>query len=65
MPPQFAWILKLNPLYYLVEVFRKPLFNGVIPDAKVWLIATGSAVVVLVLGGLIFTAKSSEYAYRI
>ncbi|MEJ2263143.1 MAG: ABC transporter permease [Anaerolineales bacterium] len=65
VPPQFAWILKLNPLYYLVEVFRKPLFNGVIPDAKVWLIATGSAVVVLVLGGLIFTAKSSEYAYRI
>jgi ABC-2 type transport system permease protein len=65
VPSQFAWILKLNPLYYLVEVFRMPLFNGVIPDARVWLIAFGSAFVVLMLGGLIFTAKSSEYAYRI
>lgn len=65
VPSQFAWILKLNPLYYLVEVFRMPLFNGVIPDARVWLIAFASAVVVLMLGGLIFTAKSSEYAYRI
>lgn len=61
----YAWLLKLNPLYYLVEIFRKPFFEGVIPDLQVWLIAAVSATVALVLGGLIFTAKSNEYAYRI
>jgi ABC-2 type transport system permease protein len=61
----YAWLLKLNPLYYLVEIFRKPFFEGVTPELHVWLIAAGSALVVLVLGGLIFTAKSNEYAYRI
>ncbi|HEX6304638.1 MAG TPA: ABC transporter permease [Anaerolineales bacterium] len=65
VPPQFAWILKLNPLYYILEIFRQPLFNGTIPDPNVWLVATGSAVTVLILGGWIFTTKSNEYAYRI
>jgi ABC-2 type transport system permease protein len=65
VPPQFAWILKLNPLYYILEIFRQPLFNGTIPDPQVWLIATGSALTVLILGGWIFTTRSNEYAYRI
>jgi ABC-2 type transport system permease protein len=65
VPENLVWVLKLNPMYYLVEIFREPLFEGVIPDISMWLIAAGSAIVALVLGGLIFTAKSNEYAYRI
>lgn len=65
VPAQFAWILKLNPLYYLLEIFRQPLFNGTIPHPNVWLIAASSAIIALVLGGWIFTTKSNEYAYRI
>jgi ABC-type polysaccharide/polyol phosphate export permease len=65
VPPHLAWILKLNPLYYLLETLRKPLFEGVTPDFQTWLIAAGSAFLALILGGLIFTAKSDEYAYRV
>lgn len=65
VPAQFAWILKLNPLYYLLETFRQPLFSGTIPDPHVWIISAASAVIALALGGWIFTTKSNEYAYRI
>ena len=65
VPKAWAWVFRLNPLYYLIEVFRQPLFAGVIPDGRVWVIAALYAVGAFVVGGLIFTAKSNEYAYRI
>ena len=65
VPPQLAWLLKLNPLYYMITIFRQPLFEGTIPDLTTWLIAGACAVIVLTLGGLVFTSRSHEYAYRI
>jgi ABC-2 type transport system permease protein len=65
VPDNLVWVLKLNPLLYMVDIFRQPLFDGIIPPLHKWLIALVSALVALVLGGLVFTSKSSEYAYRI
>jgi ABC-type polysaccharide/polyol phosphate export permease len=65
VPAQYAWILKLNPLYYLVDIIRLPIYEGRVPELTTWLISAACALLALVLGGLIFTAKSDEYAYRI
>jgi len=65
IPANLVWLFKLNPLYYLIEIFRKPIYEAVVPDVSVWLIAAGYAALALILGGLVFTAKSNEYAYRI
>lgn len=65
VPERLVWVLKLNPLYYLLEILRKPIFEGAIPDLQTWLIAAACAFLALILGGLIFTAKSDEYAYRV
>jgi ABC-2 type transport system permease protein/lipopolysaccharide transport system permease protein len=59
------WVFKLNPMYHLILVFRMPLYQGVVPGATEWLIAAAVAVATLMIGGLIFTSKSNEYAYRI
>jgi len=65
IPPHYAWILKLNPMYYIVRIFRLPVYEGVLPGLLDWIIASGCALVAVILGGLIFTNKSKEYAYRI
>jgi ABC-type polysaccharide/polyol phosphate export permease len=65
IPPQLARIFQLNPLYHLVRVFRAPLYEGIVPNAAIWAVATFVAVVTFIIGGLVFTAKSNEYAYRI
>jgi ABC-2 type transport system permease protein len=65
VPPQFQWVMKLNPLYYMVELFRQPLYSGTIPELSVWLIAAAFALVAILLGGFIFTWRSNEYAYRL
>ena len=65
IPENIRWLFKLNPLYHMMILFREPLYNGVVPPLHTWLIATGFALTALILGGVIFTSKSNEYAYRI
>ena len=65
VPPELTWLYEYNPMYYLLTIFRQPLFNGTIPAIHFWLIAAGSALIAFLVGGLVFTSKSHEYAYRI
>jgi ABC-2 type transport system permease protein len=65
LPEQIRWVMLFNPLYYMVTIFREPLYLGTVPQLSYWLISAGFAILVLVVGGLVFTAHSSEYAYRI
>jgi ABC-type polysaccharide/polyol phosphate export permease len=65
IPAQYQWILHLNPLYYLVKLWRLPLYDGRWPVwGEFWpaaLVAFG----MLLVGWLIFTSKSDEFAYRV
>lgn len=65
VPEQWQLLLKLNPLYHMVKLFRQPLLEGTLPGLETWLIAGACALLALALGGYVFTAKSNEYAYRI
>ncbi|MBL7163401.1 MAG: ABC transporter permease [Anaerolineales bacterium] len=65
VPQQWHWLFRINPVYYFVEAFREPLLNGKVPGWEIWLPATGFALAIFLIGGLVFTARSSEYAYRI
>jgi len=65
VPQQWLWLYKLNPLFYFVEAFRLPLLYGMVPGRGLWIPAIIMALVSFVIGGLLFTAKSHEYAYRL
>lgn len=65
LPENFDWIVYINPMYYMVEIFRIPILDGALPDINTWLIAVGFAVTSLALGGWVFASHSNEYAYRI
>jgi ABC-type polysaccharide/polyol phosphate export permease len=65
LPEQWLWIFRLNPMYYFVEAFRAPLLGQGFPGWEIWMPAITFALVSVFLGGLIFTARSDEYAYRL
>lgn len=65
VPERLVWLLKLNPLYYIITIFREPLLNNAVPDLTIWLIAAGFAFSSFIIGALIFTSKADEYAYRV
>lgn len=65
LPTQLrAFILTCNPMYYMVELFRQPLYEGVIPSFSFVIAGGGIAVITLLLGWLIFTWKANEFTYR-
>jgi ABC-type polysaccharide/polyol phosphate export permease len=65
IPQRYLTIFKLNPMYHIVRVVRAPLFEGIIPGWDTWVIAALSAVAMFIIGSLLFTSKSREYAYRV
>jgi ABC-type polysaccharide/polyol phosphate export permease len=59
------WIVRLNPMYYLIELFRTPIFYGEVPDLSLLLISGAIAIFTLFVGWMFFTQKSDEFAYRV
>jgi ABC-2 type transport system permease protein len=60
-----GWLTRLNPMFYLVDLFRLPVYEGVLPELTQILIAGFIALGTAVLGWLVFTAKADELAYRL
>lgn len=59
------WITHLNPMYFMVELFRAPIYYGRLPTLAEFLPALLIAVAFLVIGWFVFTNKSDEFAYRV
>jgi ABC-type polysaccharide/polyol phosphate export permease len=65
IPAKYQLLVHLNPMYYLVKLWRLPLYDGKWPTwGETWpavIIAVG----MLLVGWFVFTAKSDEFAYRV
>jgi len=59
------YLMLLNPMYYMIEMFRAPIYAGRLPDPRVTLIGLAFAVGTLVVGWWYFTRKADEFAYRV
>jgi len=64
-PENLTWVLRINPLYYMVELFRRPLFENLLPTGETTLIASLWAVGTLLFGWWLFTKKSDDFAYQV
>ncbi len=63
VPFRYRIALWANPMYYLVQVFRKPIYDGVIPSAELTLGSLALSVVVLVTGWVFFCHRRDNMAY--
>ena len=59
------WMTHLNPMYYLVNLFRIPLYYARFPTLSELWPPIIIAFVALLIGWFIFSKKSDEFAYRI
>lgn len=64
LPPRFQAIVRLNPLTYLVEMFRAPLYLGWLPGWKTVTFSCLAALLSLVVGWLFYTSRIESYASR-
>jgi ABC-2 type transport system permease protein len=60
-----GWLLKLNPFYYVLNIFRIIVLNGSIPNLLDWAFALVVSLGVLIIGWLVFTKKADSFAYYV
>ncbi len=65
IPERFLGLYRLNPMYWMVKLFRLPIYYGRIPTMTEIAPALAWAIGFLIIGWLFFTSKSDEYAYRV
>jgi ABC-type polysaccharide/polyol phosphate export permease len=64
VPERFRWIIHLNPMTHLLNLFRAPLYDGRIPGARVVLLSVAAALVALTAGWLFYARKNEDYGAR-
>ena len=65
IPQKYLPLLKLNPMYYLIECFRLPIYMGELPNFQTACLALLVSVASLVVGYLVFTKLSDTFVYYV
>lgn len=65
MPERIQAIVGLVPTYYMVAIFRAPIYAGELPSPVSILYASGVAVAIFIAGLWIFMRLSDAIAYRV
>ena len=58
------WILHLNPMYYMISLFRDPVYNGKLPSTDIIIPCIVIAAVTLIVGWIYFSKQADNFAYR-
>ena len=64
VPAKYVSFYHMNPMYYFIELFRIPVYQGQIPQVPLIARAAFLAVSAFILGWWFFTRKADEFAYR-
>ncbi len=65
LPPNVSVFIKLNPMYYLINLFRIPIYEGRVPTLAEVVIPGVIAAITLVVGWIYFASRADEFAYRV
>lgn len=63
--PRSQWLLRLNPAYYFIELFHAILYRGTFASISLWAMATGIALVSLVIGYVTFKSHEDKMVFRL
>lgn len=65
LPPEYHWLPKINPIYYFLEIVRRPLMDGQVPEPYFFAVASGLAVVSLVVGATVLRIFDNKIIFKL
>jgi ABC-type polysaccharide/polyol phosphate export permease len=65
IPPEWRWVLEFNPMYYMIDLVRRPVYEGALPEPATILTAAALAILSLAVGAWYFTRKADEFQYHL
>ena len=63
LPEAIRKLQLLNPMYYLILLFRVPIYDGVLPSVPLILAATGISSLTLAIGWIYFSHQTDKFSY--
>lgn len=57
------WVLHLNPMYYLINMFRTPIYEGTLPSLEITVAGAGLSLLTLIIGWIYFSHQADKFAY--
>ena len=64
LAPKYRLVVRLNPMTYLVEMFRAPIYDGWLPGPNTLVFSLLAGVLSLVFGWLFYAWKIEDYGTR-
>jgi ABC-2 type transport system permease protein len=61
IPDRWKFLVNLNPIYHMVELFRSPIYSGVLPNPLNFVVAAIFAVTIVVLGWWFFESTRNRF----
>lgn len=65
VPEQYRWLLQLNPMYHFVDLFRYPIYEGVLPPLQTFAITSALAAASVLMGLYVFARYDREVIFRL
>ncbi len=65
LPEALSYLIMINPIYNMIQLFRDPVYNGSFPPIEMMIYSTVIAVSFLSMGLWVFTKLSDKYAYHV
>lgn len=65
VPERWQWVIRLNPIRSVLEVFRYPIYNGSLPPAVHLVAATLFALLALTIGAAVFRKVSDRIPFYV
>ena len=65
LPPQIQDLMLINPFYCFTEMFRIPIYSGIIPDSQIIMASLIYAIGFLAFGWILFTTNTHKIVYKI
>lgn len=62
---EYAWIMNLNPIIPYIDMFRKPIYEGIMPSHETTILALILSVATLVIGFTIYILNHKKIVYRL
>ena len=62
IPENFRWILKWNPMTYIIEGYRAIFYNQIMPDLKSLGVLGIISIIILIVGYLLFNKLQKRFA---
>lgn len=64
VPPRYRFALWANPMYYLIQTTRRPIYDGLLPSATLLAATAAISIVVLLAGWIYFCRHADQYAFE-